>query len=133
MQRVSAPAKRLRHNRSTGDPLRHPVSISPFRRDWCRRCACSPASRSKWKSRCCKRANRLVINEMIPPDALQILIITHARDAAAGDYPRPKDYVEAIRHSFTRPETNELVRELSLVDEQGTGASVRAFYVDGSD
>jgi hypothetical protein len=70
---------------------------------------------------------------MIPPDALQVLIITHARGAQAGDYPRPRDYVETIGNSFTRPETNELVRELSLVDEQGTGAAVRRFYVDSTD
>ena len=70
---------------------------------------------------------------MIPPDALQILIVTHAKGAHAGDYPRPKDYVGTIGNSFTRPETNELVRELSLVDEQGTGAAVRRFYVDSKD
>ncbi len=70
---------------------------------------------------------------MIPPDALQVLIITHAKGAQAGDYPRPKDYVETIGNSFTRPETNELVRELSLVDEQGTGVAMRRFYVDSTD
>ena len=70
---------------------------------------------------------------MIPPDALQVLIITHAKGAQAGDYPRPKDYVETIGNSFTRPETNELVRELSLVDEQGTGAALRRFYLDSKD
>jgi hypothetical protein len=80
---------------------------------------------------------------MIPPDALQVILITHAKsavhddveDCAAeeGDYPRPKDIVETIRTSFIRLETNELVRELSLVDEQGTGASVRCFYVDSTD
>ena len=70
---------------------------------------------------------------MTPPDALQVLIVSHATGAAEGDYPRPKDYAEALRNCFIRQETNELVRELSLVDEQGTGAAVRRFYVDGSD
>jgi hypothetical protein len=70
---------------------------------------------------------------MNPPDALQLLIVTHAKGAETGDYPRGKDYAETIRNAFIRPETNELVRELSLVDEQGTGAAVRRFYVDGTD
>ena len=70
---------------------------------------------------------------MVPPDALQVLIMTHAKGAQAGDYPRPKDYVATIGNSFTRPETNELVRELSLVDEQGTGAALRRFYLDSKD
>lgn len=70
---------------------------------------------------------------MNPPDALQVLIISHAKGVETGDYPRGKDYAETIRNAFIRPETNELVRELSLVDEQGTGAAVRRFYVDGKD
>jgi len=70
---------------------------------------------------------------MTPPDALQVLVIAHAKGSAAGDYPRVKDYVETIRNAFIRQETHELVRELSLVDEQGTGAAVRRFYVAGDD
>lgn len=68
---------------------------------------------------------------MNSPDALQLLVICHAKVATAGDFPRGKDYVESICNSFVRQEANELVRELSLVDEQGTGAAVRRFYVDG--
>lgn len=68
---------------------------------------------------------------MIPPDALQVLIISHANAAKTGDFPREKNYVETIRNSFLRQETNELVRELALVDEHGTGADVHNFYVDG--
>jgi hypothetical protein len=70
---------------------------------------------------------------MNPPDALQLLIISHAREAETGDFPKGKHYVEAIHNAFVRQETNELVRELSLVDEQGTGAAARRFYVDGKD
>jgi hypothetical protein len=70
---------------------------------------------------------------MTPPDALQVLIISHASGAETGDFPRGKNYVETIRNAFVRQEANELVRELSLVDEQGTGAAVRGFYVDGKD
>jgi hypothetical protein len=70
---------------------------------------------------------------MIAPDALQVLVISHATGAESGDFPRGRDYVETIRNSFIRQETHELVRELSLVDEQGTGAAVRRFYVSGKD
>src|SRR5688572_20905936 len=70
---------------------------------------------------------------MTAPDALQILVISHAEGAESGDFPRGRDYVETIRNSFIRQETHELVRELSLVDEQGTGAAVRRFYVSGKD
>jgi len=69
---------------------------------------------------------------MIPPDALQVLIISHEKVAQAGDFPREKNYVETIRNSFVRQETNELVRELALVDEQGTGANVKTFYVSST-
>jgi len=68
---------------------------------------------------------------MVPPDALQVLIISHANAATVGDFPREKNYVETIHNSFVRLETNELVRELALVDEQGTGADVHSFYVNG--
>jgi len=40
----------------------------------------------------------------------------HAKRASDGDFPRPKDFAEAIRQSFIRQEANDLVRELSLVD-----------------
>lgn len=70
---------------------------------------------------------------MNPPDALQLLIISHAREAETGDFPRGRNYVEAIHNAFVRQETNELVRELSLVDDQGTGTATRRFYVDGKD
>ena len=68
---------------------------------------------------------------MIPPDALQLLVIGHAEAAEKGDFPREKNYAETICNAFLRQETNELVRELALVDEQGTGAAVRRFYVNG--
>ena len=67
---------------------------------------------------------------MSPPDALQLLIISHAREAETGDFPKGKHYVDAIHNAFVRQEANELVRELSLVDEQGTGAAARRFYVE---
>lgn len=68
-----------------------------------------------------------------PPDGLQVLIVAHGDGAGKGDFPRVKDYVETVRNAFTRQETNELVRELSLVDEQGTGAAVRRLYVNSND
>ena len=70
---------------------------------------------------------------MVPPDAFQVIVIAHEQRAESGDYPKPKDFVETIRNSFVRLETNEIVRELSLVDDQGTGAAVRKFYVSGID
>lgn len=78
-------------------------------------------------------STRLFWIPMTPHDALQVLIICHAKGAGEGDFPRPKDFGEAIRNGFVRQEGNDLVRELSLADGQGTGAAVRLFFADSTD
>lgn len=56
---------------------------------------------------------------MVPPDALQVLALAHARGAQDGDYPRIKDYFEEVRTAFVGSDSNYLVRELGLLDEKG--------------
>lgn len=69
---------------------------------------------------------------MTPPDALQVIILCHAADATIGDYPQPQHFVDAIHDAFIHQNTNSLVRELSLVEEHGTGAQVRRFNVNSA-
>jgi hypothetical protein len=52
---------------------------------------------------------------MIPPDALQVLALAHAKGAHEGDYPRIKDYFEEVRTAFVGSDSNYLVRELGLL------------------
>jgi hypothetical protein len=68
---------------------------------------------------------------MILPDALQVLALAHAKGAQSGDYPRIKDYFEEVRTAFVGSDANYLVRELGLIDEKGTGAAIRLFYLNG--
>jgi len=68
---------------------------------------------------------------MVPPDALQVLALAHAKGAQDGDYPRIKDYFEEVRTAFVGSDSNYLVRELGLLDEKGTGAAIRLFYLNG--
>ena len=68
-----------------------------------------------------------------PTDSLQVILIAHADGANAGGFPRPRDYVKTIENAFVRSETNEIVRDLALVDDRGTGASVRSFFICGKD
>jgi hypothetical protein len=68
---------------------------------------------------------------MTLPDALQVLVLAHTKGAQEGDYPRIKDYFEEVRTAFVGSDTNCLVRELGLLDEKGTGAGIRLFYLRG--
>lgn len=63
------------------------------------------------------------------PQALQVLIVTHFERSGDGEYPRPNDYTETIHDSFFKHDNNPLIKALSLVDEQGTGASVKRYYM----
>jgi hypothetical protein len=68
---------------------------------------------------------------MHPPDALQVLLIAHAKDARSGNFPKPENYVDAIRAAFTPWEAEEQARSATLAEGERTGASVKWYFVDG--
>ncbi len=66
---------------------------------------------------------------MVPPDALDVLIVSHEDDPSEGDFPCTRDFVEVLRTVFRGSGGDEVSREHYLVGGLSTGVTPKSFVV----